>query len=133
MWETFDFIKANFGVIFPALVTFAGLVFMHRTGYKISLESQKATLRKTDTEAADSVRDDLMKQVEEANKRIDKKDEIIDGLKDRIYALEKTNLKLEWEVYIKTAQIEQMQKQLDLMQLSIDEVTKKLKDVGYGQ
>lgn len=103
----------------PSIVSIFLSLITAYTGYRLSKLKEESDRRKTTYDAADGFRDDLMKQLEEAHKRIDAKDGQVDSLKDRVLTLEDENRSLKWELKIKTIEIEQQNKRIEDLQKTI--------------
>lgn len=106
----------------PSIFTLIGVIIVQIIGQRLERIKQDAAQKKVYVDAADGVRDDLMKQVEEANKRIDKKDEIIESLKARIQVLEDTNLQQKWDLKVQGYQIEQQKAQIAALEQALADI-----------
>jgi len=123
-----DIIKSNV----PSILALISATLVAYIGYRMGKFRDESDLKKSSVDAADGFRDDLMNRLDEANKRIDKKDEIIDTLKEQKQVCESENRKLSWQLDTKTWQIEQQNIKIKEQEDSIAVLKKKLESTSYG-
>jgi peptidoglycan hydrolase CwlO-like protein len=123
-----DLLKQNVSSIFTLL----GLVLVHYVGLRMARLKDETDKKKMSMDAADGLRDDLMNRLDEANKRIDKKDELIDSLRKQNQDLDTDCARMKWQVEMKNWDVEKLNNQLKESEALISKLKKELQEKSYG-
>lgn len=123
-----EIIKTNL----PGILTLVLGILIQIVGYKMGKLKDEADRKKISVDAADGFRDDLMKQLEDAHKRIDSKDATIDQLKIEIIELKAVNRELKWEITIKTYEIERANSRIAELEATVKEIKEQMAMKNYG-
>lgn len=129
MWDFLLNNPAATSALIAGTLTLLGTVFIQIMSSRLGSMKEDTERRKNALEAEDGFREDLMVQLGEANKRIDIKDQQIDQLKDKVLTLEDTNRRLEWELTLKTHQIEQQDQKIAQQNMRISEQSSRIADL----